>query len=84
MPKIMLGEVACRGIVCWQSGDRLVEYWKPLQYIYRNTVMEFLDSITGALGGVNFVLIFQLVCLALIVVAGPVVIFLLAARGGDM
>ncbi|MEI6428035.1 MAG: photosystem II reaction center protein Ycf12/Psb30 [Pseudanabaenaceae cyanobacterium] len=39
--------------------------------------MEFLSSI-------NFELIFQLTCLALIVISGPVIIFLLAARGGDM
>ncbi|HAN45144.1 MAG TPA: photosystem II reaction center protein Ycf12 [Cyanobacteria bacterium UBA8156] len=46
--------------------------------------MEFLDSLGGALGSINYELIFQLVCLALIVLSGPVVIFLLAARGGDL
>lgn len=46
--------------------------------------MEFLDGITGALTSINFKVIFQLTCLALIVVSGPVVIFLLAARNGDM
>ncbi len=39
--------------------------------------MEFLSSI-------NFELIAQLTLLAAIVVAGPVVIFLLAFRGGDL
>jgi Photosystem II complex subunit Ycf12 len=39
--------------------------------------MEFLSSI-------NFELIAQLSLLAAIVVAGPVVIFLLAFRGGDL
>ena len=39
--------------------------------------MEFLSSI-------NFELIAQLTMLALIVIAGPVVILLLAARGGNM
>lgn len=39
--------------------------------------MEFLSSI-------NFELIAQLTMLALVVIAGPVVIFLLAARGGDL
>jgi hypothetical protein len=32
----------------------------------------------------DFQVIFQLVCLALVVIAGPVVVFLLAARGGDL
>jgi hypothetical protein len=32
----------------------------------------------------NFEVIFQLTCLALIVIAGPVVVVLLAARGGDL
>jgi hypothetical protein len=46
--------------------------------------MEFLDSITTFLAGINYKLIFQLTCLALSVISGPVVIFLLSARGGDM
>jgi hypothetical protein len=32
----------------------------------------------------DFQVIFQLTCLALIVVAGPLVVFLLVARGGDL
>lgn len=46
--------------------------------------MEFLSGITGSLSSINFELIAQLTMLALVVVAGPVVIFLLAARGGDL
>jgi hypothetical protein len=39
--------------------------------------MEFLSNI-------NFEVIAQLTMLALVVIAGPAVIFLLAVRGGDM
>ncbi|NJL84979.1 MAG: photosystem II reaction center protein Ycf12 [Leptolyngbyaceae cyanobacterium SM1_1_3] len=39
--------------------------------------MEFLSSI-------NFELIAQLTMLAMIVIAGPAIVFLLAARGGDL
>ncbi|WP_019499179.1 photosystem II reaction center protein Ycf12/Psb30 [Pseudanabaena sp. PCC 6802] len=46
--------------------------------------MDFLSGITDFFSAINFELIFQLICLALIVLSGPVVIFLLAARGGDM
>lgn len=46
--------------------------------------MEFLDGLTTFLGGINFKLIFQLICLAMVIISGPVVIFLLAARGGDL
>jgi hypothetical protein len=46
--------------------------------------MEFLDGVTTFLVGINFKLIFQLTCLALVLISGPVVIFLLAARGGDL
>ena len=43
--------------------------------------MEFISSF---LGGINFELIAQLTMLAMIVIAGPVIVFLLAARGGDL
>ncbi|WP_008313832.1 photosystem II reaction center protein Ycf12/Psb30 [Leptolyngbya sp. PCC 6406] len=43
--------------------------------------MEFLS---GFLSGINFELIAQLTMLAMIVIAGPVIVFLLAARGGDL
>jgi hypothetical protein len=46
--------------------------------------MEFLDSLGNILANINYELIFQLVCLVLIVLSGPVVIFLLAVRGGDL
>ncbi|MGC1306905.1 MAG: photosystem II reaction center protein Ycf12 [Phormidesmis sp.] len=36
------------------------------------------------LGGIDFVLIGQLTMLALVVIAGPAVVFLLALRGGDL
>jgi Photosystem II complex subunit Ycf12 len=48
------------------------------------TVMEIFDTLNTTLAGINFQLIFQLVCLALVVISGPVVIFLLAAKGGDL
>ncbi|MBE9142100.1 MULTISPECIES: photosystem II reaction center protein Ycf12/Psb30 [Planktothrix] len=43
-----------------------------------------MDAITSFLGNINFELIAQLTMLGLIVVAGPVVIVLLAFRGGDL
>jgi hypothetical protein len=46
--------------------------------------MDFLNGILGAFGDINFTVIFQLISLALIVLAGPVVVFLLALRGGDL
>ena len=36
------------------------------------------------LGGIDLVLIGQLTMLALVVIAGPAVVFLLALRGGDL
>lgn len=42
--------------------------------------MDFLSGLTN----LNFELIAQLTMLALVVIAGPVVIFLLALRGGDL
>lgn len=46
--------------------------------------MEFLDGITSAVSSINFTLIFQLTSLALIVISGPAVIFLLSLRKGDL
>lgn len=43
-----------------------------------------MEAITGFLGGINFELIAQLTMVGMIIVAGPVIIFLLAARGGDL
>jgi hypothetical protein len=42
--------------------------------------MDFLSS----LGGINWEVIAQLTFVALIMLAGPVVIFVLAFRGGDL
>ncbi|MFN3926746.1 MAG: photosystem II reaction center protein Ycf12/Psb30 [Pseudanabaenaceae cyanobacterium] len=46
--------------------------------------MDFLNGITDFLLAINYKLIFQLTCLGLIVISGPVIIFLLSARGGDL
>jgi hypothetical protein len=43
-----------------------------------------MGFVTDFLGGVNFEAIVQLTMVAAIMIAGPVVIFLLAARGGDL
>lgn len=43
-----------------------------------------MDLLTSLVSGINWEVIFQLTFVALIIVAGPVVIFLLAARGGDL
>ena len=43
--------------------------------------MEFISNLFGS---INFELIAQLTMLAMIVIAGPVIVFLLAARGGDL
>ncbi|MEM7590434.1 MAG: photosystem II reaction center protein Ycf12 [Cyanobacteria bacterium P01_G01_bin.39] len=46
--------------------------------------MDFLSNIFSVFGNINFTVIFQLLCVTLIMVSGPVVIFLLALRGGDL
>ncbi|MGF1492293.1 MAG: photosystem II reaction center protein Ycf12/Psb30 [Microcoleaceae cyanobacterium] len=43
-----------------------------------------MDFITDFISSINFELIAQLTMLALIVIAGPVVIVLLAFRSGDL
>ncbi|MBD2020756.1 photosystem II reaction center protein Ycf12 [Leptolyngbya sp. FACHB-36] len=43
-----------------------------------------MEVISDILGNVNWEAIVQLTMLAAIMLSGPVVIFLLAARGGDM
>ncbi len=43
-----------------------------------------MDFITNFFSSINFELIAQLLMLSLIVIAGPVVIVLLAFRGGDL
>ena len=46
--------------------------------------MDFITNIFSVFGNINFTVIFQLLCVTLIMVSGPVVIFLLALRGGDL
>ena len=46
--------------------------------------MDFITNFFSAFGNIDFNVIFQLTCVALIMISGPVVIFLLALRGGDL
>jgi hypothetical protein len=46
--------------------------------------MDFITNLFSAFNGIDFNVIFQLTCVALIMISGPVVIFLLALRGGDL
>jgi Photosystem II complex subunit Ycf12 len=43
-----------------------------------------MGIVTDILGGVNWEAIIQLSMVAAIMISGPIVIFLLAARGGDL
>jgi len=43
-----------------------------------------MAGVFSVFGNLDFNVIFQLTCVALIMIAGPVVIFLLALRGGDL
>jgi len=43
-----------------------------------------MEFITDIFGGINWEAIVQLTLVAAIMISGPVVIFLLAARGGDL
>lgn len=43
-----------------------------------------MELISGIFGGINFELIAQLTMLAMIVISGPIIVFLLVARGGDL
>ncbi|MGB3571221.1 MAG: photosystem II reaction center protein Ycf12 [Phormidesmis sp.] len=43
-----------------------------------------LDSALSVVSSINFVLIAQLTMLALVVISGPAIVFLLAVRGGDL
>ncbi|WP_072620388.1 MULTISPECIES: photosystem II reaction center protein Ycf12/Psb30 [Spirulina] len=43
-----------------------------------------MDALFSFFGGINYEVIFQLGFLGLIVIAGPVVVFLLAFNGGDI
>ncbi|MDJ0649833.1 MAG: photosystem II reaction center protein Ycf12 [Xenococcaceae cyanobacterium MO_188.B19] len=46
--------------------------------------MDFIAGFFSAFDNIDFNVIFQLTCVALIMISGPVVIFLLALRGGDL
>lgn len=46
--------------------------------------MDFVTDLFSGLGSVNFEVIIQLILLAAVVLSGPVVIVLLALRGGDL
>ena len=46
--------------------------------------MDFVTNLFSVFGNINFTVVFQLTCLALVLISGPVVIFLLALRGGDL
>ncbi|MEL6555082.1 MAG: photosystem II reaction center protein Ycf12 [Cyanobacteria bacterium J06621_11] len=43
-----------------------------------------LDSALSVVTSIDYVLIAQLTMLALVVIAGPAIVFLLALRGGDL
>jgi hypothetical protein len=43
-----------------------------------------MDALLNFFGSINFEVIAQLTMLAMIVIAGPVIVFLLALRGGDL
>lgn len=43
-----------------------------------------MDALTSLLSNINYEVIFQLTFVTLIMISGPVVIFLLAVRGGDL
>jgi len=46
--------------------------------------MEFLSGVLDGLGNINWEVIAQLVSVGLIMIAGPVVIFVLAFRNGNL
>jgi hypothetical protein len=46
--------------------------------------MDFVTDLFSGLGSVNFEVIIQLILLAAVVLSGPVIIVLLALRGGDL
>jgi hypothetical protein len=43
-----------------------------------------MDGLVSFVGGINFTLIAQLTALVLVVLSGPIVVIVLAARGGDL
>lgn len=47
-------------------------------------LLGFLDFIGNTLSSINFLVIAQLIVLAMVVISGPAIVFLLVARGGDL
>lgn len=43
-----------------------------------------MEALTDTLGSINWLVIGQLTTLALLVIAGPLIVFILAFRGGDL
>jgi hypothetical protein len=43
-----------------------------------------MEALTGIISGINWEAIVQLILVSAIMIAGPVVILLLATRGGDL
>jgi hypothetical protein len=43
-----------------------------------------MEALMDAIGGINWLLVGQLTTLALLVIAGPLIVFILAFRGGDL
>ncbi|MGF1515917.1 MAG: photosystem II reaction center protein Ycf12/Psb30 [Elainellaceae cyanobacterium] len=43
-----------------------------------------MNAITSAIGGLNFEAIIQLTLVGMIMISGPIVIFILAASRGDL
>lgn len=61
--------------------DDAIDLNQPVNLRKFGGAMEFIGDL---LGNINWEAIVQLTMLAAIMIAGPVVIFLLAARGGDL
>jgi hypothetical protein len=43
-----------------------------------------MEAIANFFGSINFEVIAQLTMVGMIIVSGPIIVFLLAARGGDL
>lgn len=67
-----------------QTSNERVQTFLNKRIGYLGGAMDFVTSLFNGLSGINFEAIAQLTMLALIVIAGPAVIFVLAFRGGDL
>jgi len=56
----------------------------PTPWVNLGGKMEFLSSFFNGLSSINWEVVAQLVSVGLIMIAGPVVIFVLAFRNGDL